>query len=275
MSGSRPNLTGYRRFGIMGLLLAVLAVLAATGLNHPPALAMQSGSTDNGPALAIQGGTPVSGPALAIQAGTPASGPALAIQSGSPDSGPALAIQDDAPASEPAQAIQGDPSAGRPNIIVIMSDDQGWNDIGYHGSEILTPNLDRLAKEGVRFSQFYAYSTCSPSRVALLTGQHPAALGVFGPLGETTEVQPKDVLLPFGLQEAGYSTHISGKWHIGDRPEHRPLRHGFTTSYDYLRGQIDPWTHRYKFGDYVTWHRNDHYIEETGHVTELITDRSD
>ena len=228
MSGSRPNLTGYRRFGIIGLLLAVLA---ATGLNHPSALAIQ----DDAPALAIQDGTSATGPAL---------------------------------------TMQGDPSAGRPNIIVIMSDDQGWNDIGYHGSEILTPNLDRLAKEGVRFSQFYAYSTCSPSRVALLTGQHPAALGVFGPLGETTEVQPKDVLLPFGLQEAGYSTHISGKWHIGDRPEHRPLRHGFTTSYGYLRGQIDPWTHRYKFGDYVTWHRNDHYIEETGHVTELITDEA-
>src|SRR5690625_4079671 len=151
MSGSRPNLTGYRRFGIIGLLLAVLA---ATGLNHPSALAIQ----DDAPALAIQAGTP---------------------------------------ASEPAQAIQGDPSAGRPNIIVIMSDDQGWNDIGYHGSEFLTPNLDRLAKEGVRFSQFYASAPCAPCRVALLTGQRPAALVVFGPLGETTEVQPKDMPLPF------------------------------------------------------------------------------
>src|SRR5690625_5117704 len=134
MSGSRPNLTGYRRFGIIGLLLAVLA---ATGLNHPPA---------------------------------------LAIQSGSPDSGPALAMQDDTPATGPALTMQGDPSAGKPNIIVIMSDDQGWNDIGYHGSALLTTNLDRLATAGVRVSQRYAYSTCAPSRVALLTLQHARAL---------------------------------------------------------------------------------------------------
>lgn len=162
----------------------------------------------------------------------------------------------------------------RPNVIVILSDDQGWNDIGYHGSDVLTPNLDRLAAEGVRLNQFYAYSTCSPTRVALLSGQHPAAFNVFGPLGSTTDVEPSDLLLPFGLQEANYSTHISGKWHIGDTPEHRPLRHGFTTSYGYLRGQIDPYTHRYKFGDYVTWHRNDHFIEEDGHVTDLITDEA-
>ncbi|MEX0994508.1 MAG: sulfatase-like hydrolase/transferase, partial [Balneolaceae bacterium] len=148
------------------------------------------------------------------------------------------------------------------------------NDIGYHGSDVQTPNLDRLAAEGTRLNQYYAYSTCSPTRVALLTGQHPAIFNVFGPLGATTEVRPEDMHLPFGLLEAGYSTHISGKWHIGDKPEHRPLSHGFTTSYGYLRGQIDPYTHRYKFGDYVTWHRNDHFIEEDGHVTNLITDEA-
>src|SRR5690625_3191163 len=170
MSGSCPNLTGQCRFGIMGLLLALLA---ATGLNHSPA-------------EEIQDVTPANELAQAMQDGTSASKSAKAIQDVTPANELAQAMQDVTPASRTVQAMQADSSPARPNIIVIMSDDQGWNDIGYHGSEILTPNLDRLAKEGVRFSQFYAYSTCSPSRVALLTGQHPAALGVFGPLWETT-----------------------------------------------------------------------------------------
>ena len=72
----------------------------------------------------------------------------------------------------------------------------------------------------------------------------------------------------------GYRTHISGKWHIGETPEHRPLRYGFDASYGYLRGQIDPYTHRYKLGNHVTWHRNDEFVEERGHVTDLITDEA-
>lgn len=175
--------------------------------------------------------------------------------------------------SEPVTDVA-EPSESSPNVVVIVADDLGWNDIGYHGSMVETPNLDRLAEGGVRLNQFYAYSTCSPSRVALLTGQSPALFKVFGPLGSTTDVRPADMLLPFGLQESHYSTHISGKWHIGDTPDHRPLDHGFTTSYGYLRGQIDPYTHRYKYGDYVTWHRNDQFIEEDGHVTDLITDEA-
>lgn len=162
----------------------------------------------------------------------------------------------------------------QPNIIVIIADDLGWNDIGYNNEEIQTPNLDKLASGGIRFNQFYVYSTCSPSRVALQTGQNPARFNVFGPLGSTTEVKPQDMLLTFGLKEAGYNTHLSGKWHIGDEPNHRPLQYGYDSTYGYLRGQIDPYTHRYKYGNYVTWHRNDQFIEEEGHVTKLITDEA-
>ncbi|MPY88697.1 MAG: sulfatase-like hydrolase/transferase [Luteitalea sp.] len=165
-------------------------------------------------------------------------------------------------------------AAVRPNIVFILSDDQGWNDIGYNGSRIATPNLDRLAAEGVRLKQHYVSPTCSPTRVALLTGRNPARFNVFTPLGATTDVTPQDVHLPIALQALGYSTHISGKWHIGETPEHRPLRYGFTTSYGYLRGQIDPYTHRYKVGNHVTWHRNDEFVEEDGHVTRLITDEA-
>ncbi|MDY0166598.1 MAG: sulfatase-like hydrolase/transferase [Thermoguttaceae bacterium] len=159
----------------------------------------------------------------------------------------------------------------RPNIVIVLADDLGWNDVGYHGSDIRTPHIDALAAGGARFEQHYVAPVCSPTRVGLLTGRNPAHFGVFGPLGATTLVRPADVRLPFALRELGYTTHIAGKWHIGELPEHRPLLHGFTTSYGYLRGQIDPYTHRYKFGDHVTWHRNDEFIDECGHVTDLIT----
>jgi arylsulfatase A-like enzyme len=174
-------------------------------------------------------------------------------------------------ASGTAQAAEPD---RKPNIVFILADDQGWADIGYHGSDIKTPNLDRLAAEGARLNWHYVYTTCSPTRVGLLTGRCPSRFGVLSPLGATTKVTPADVQLPQQLRRLGYGTHISGKWHIGELPEHRPLRHGFDTSYGYLRGQIDPYTHRYKFGDHETWHRNDEFIEEAGHVTELITDEA-
>jgi len=162
----------------------------------------------------------------------------------------------------------------RPNIVMILPDDIGWNDVGYHGSQIRTPNIDALAAGGTRFQQHYVSPTCSPTRAGILTGRNPAHFNVLGPLGQTTEVRPEDMRLTFGLRAAGYRTHIVGKWHIGDVPENRPLNYGFDTSYGYLRGQIDPYTHRYKHGDYVTWHRNDEFIEERGHVTDLITEEA-
>lgn len=161
----------------------------------------------------------------------------------------------------------------RPNIVFILADDLGWRDIGYHQSDIKTPHLDRLAAGGIRLDQHYVYPVCSPTRVGLLTGRGPSRFGVLTPLGDK-QVLPHDLLtLPRGLQEAGYATHISGKWHIGSVPAARPLHYGFNTTYGYLRGQVDPYTHRYKNGD-RTWHRNDQLIEEEGHVTDLITDEA-
>lgn len=159
----------------------------------------------------------------------------------------------------------------RPNVIFILADDLGWADVGYHGSEIRTPNLDRLAAAGARLQRHYVYPTCSPTRVALLSGRFPSRFGVLIPLASTTKMKGADARLPQELRQLGYRTHLSGKWHIGETPEHRPLGYGFDTTYGYLRGQIDPYTHRYKTGDHVTWHRNDEFIEEDGHVTDLIT----
>ncbi len=179
-----------------------------------------------------------------------------------------VAAEERSAADEPASA------GAKPNVVVILADDLGWNDVGYHGSDIRTPNIDGLAAGGARFSQHYVAPVCSPTRVGLLTGRNPAHFGVVAPLAATTRVRPSDMRLPFALQELGYTTHIAGKWHIGEAPEHRPLQNGFTTSYGYLRGQIDPYTHRYKFGDHVTWHRNDEFLDECGHVTDLITEEA-
>jgi len=164
-------------------------------------------------------------------------------------------------------------AADRPNIVFILADDLGWHDIGYHQSDVMTPHIDRLAAGGIRLNQHYVYPVCSPTRVGFLTGRGPSRFGVLTPLGDK-KVLPHDLLtLPRGLQRAGYSTHISGKWHIGAEPDARPLHYGFDTTYGYLRGQVDPYTHRYKNGD-RTWHRNDKLIEEEGHVTDLITNEA-
>jgi arylsulfatase A-like enzyme len=163
---------------------------------------------------------------------------------------------------------------GRPNIVFILADDLGWADIGYQSPDTRTPNLDRLAAEGVRLNRHYVYPTCSPTRVGLISGRYPSRYNVLGPLGATTLMPGGDAHLPQELRNLGYSTHISGKWHIGETPENRPLRYGFSTTYGYFRGQIDPYTHRYKHGNHVTWHRNDEFVEEDGHVTRLITDEA-
>lgn len=172
----------------------------------------------------------------------------------------------------PAQAAE---NVDRPNVLMIVTDDQGWNDIGYHNSEIITPNMDQLAKSGIRLERHYVYPTCSPTRCALLTGQCPSRFGILGPIaGKSKQAIPSDVLtLPRLLKKVNYETHISGKWHLGLRPEVGPTKYGFDSSYGYLHGQIDPIRHLYKFGD-RTWHRNDKLMEEEGHVTDLITNEA-
>ena len=160
----------------------------------------------------------------------------------------------------------------RPNIIILLPDDLGWHDVGYHGSEINTPTIDRMAAQGVEFDQFYVYPTCSPTRASLLTGRPPSRFGIFTPVGgPSARALPRDVVTLAGLlRRNGYDTAITGKWHLGEKPEVGPLQYGFRYSYGYFHGQIDPYTHRYKFGN-ITWHRNDEYIDEEGHATDLIT----
>lgn len=160
-----------------------------------------------------------------------------------------------------------------PNIIIIIPDDLGWSDVGYYGSEIKTPNIDQLAKTGIRLDQHYVMPTCTPTRVSLITGRYPSRYGVTGP--DYGEVIPlSDPTLPALLKKNNYATSLVGKWHMGS-PPYTPLKYGFDTSYGYLDGQIDPYTHNYKNDsqdeNMRSWHRQDKYLEEKGHATDLIT----
>ena len=138
-------------------------------------------------------------------------------------------------------AAGGAPNRQQPNIILIMADDLGFSDIGCYGSEIATSHLDKLAKEGLRFSQFYNASRSCPTRASLLTGlyQHQAGVGdMMNNLGHPSYqgyINTSCVTLAEVLKSAGYSTFMSGKWHVGNRPETLPVRRGF----DRYFGNVD------------------------------------
>ena len=163
----------------------------------------------------------------------------------------------------------------KPNIVFIVSDDQGWRDIGYRNSQISTPHLDRLAKQGVKLEHHYVFPTCSPTRCAILSGRNPASFGILGPIGgESTQAMPRDIPnLATMLKSRGYVTALAGKWHLNLNIAQGPKHYGFDMSYGYLHGQIDPLLHDYKTGK-RTWHRDDVFVDETGHATDLIADEA-
>ncbi|MBD0834174.1 sulfatase-like hydrolase/transferase [Aestuariibaculum suncheonense] len=158
------------------------------------------------------------------------------------------------------------------NVLVIIADDAGWNDVGYNGSEISTPNINSLANNGVKLNRFYANPTCSPSRVSLLTGMPSSRIGVVAPIsGKSNKTLPDSITtLPQALKKKNYQNALFGKWHLGLDIYNGPNAFGFDYSYGFLHGQIDQYTHRYKNGD-ASWYRNDKMIEEEGHTTDLVT----
>ena len=158
----------------------------------------------------------------------------------------------------------------KPNIVFIIADDLGWADVAFHGGNAPTPNLDKLAKEGLELTQHYVAPVCSPTRAGLLTGRCWSRFGVTSPQNELA--LPSDtVTLPRALKEAGYDTCLSGKWHLGSKPEWGPNHYGFDHSYGSLAGGVGPWNHFYKKGPFsTTWHRNEQLIVDEGHVTDLI-----
>jgi len=134
----------------------------------------------------------------------------------------------------------------RPNIILIMADDMGFSDIGCYGSEVPTPNLDRLAANGLKLRSFYNAGRCCPTRTSLLTGQYPHAAGmglmvtfydqkiVPGPYQGFLD--PKIPTVAEHLRKAGYHTYMTGKWHVGERQEHWPLKRGFEQYFGLISG---------------------------------------
>lgn len=133
-----------------------------------------------------------------------------------------------------------------PNIVIVFADDLGYGDLGCNGaSPSHTPNLDRMAKQGVRFTDFYvAQPVCSASRTALLTGCYPNRLGIHGALGPSSKIgiSAEETTIAEVLKSKGYATAAVGKWHLGHRPEFLPTRHGFD-EYLGLPYSNDMWPH--------------------------------
>ncbi len=167
-------------------------------------------------------------------------------------------------------------AADKPNIVFLLADDLGWSDVGFHGSEIKTPNIDRLAAGGAKLEAFYVQPVCSPTRAALMTGRYPMRHGLqvgvvrpwaqYGlPLEERTLAQ--------ALSEAGYFTAICGKWHLGHfQRAYLPTSRGFAHQYGHYNGALDYFTHIRDGG--FDWHRNDQVNRDEGYTTTLLGDEA-
>ena len=159
-----------------------------------------------------------------------------------------------------------------PNIVYLLADDLGWKDVGFHGSEIKTPYLDRLAAAGTRLEQFYVMPLCTPTRASFLTGRYPIRYGL-----QTGVNRPwadwglplEERLLPQRLKEAGYETALVGKWHLGASARaYLPTQRGFDHQYGHYCGAIDYFAHDRDGG--FDWHRDDKVNRDEGYSTNLI-----
>lgn len=163
-------------------------------------------------------------------------------------------------------------AAQKPNVVYIVSDDLGWKDVGFHGSDIRTPALDKLAESGARLEQFYAQPMCTPTRAALMTGRYPFRYGLQTlviPSGHTYGLPTDEWLLPQALKEAGYQTAIIGKWHLGHAdPKYWPRQRGFDFQYGPLIGELDYFTHEQHH--VIDWYRDNKKLKEKGYTTTLL-----
>jgi arylsulfatase A-like enzyme len=169
--------------------------------------------------------------------------------------------------------------ARAPNILFILADDLGYGDLSCYGRpDYRTPNVDRLAREGLRFTSNYtAAAVCSPTRVALMTGRYPARLpiGLKEPLvyGDRVGLPPEHPTPASLLKAVGYVTALIGKWHLGFLPEHSPVRHGFDEFYGILGGAVDYFSHRAPPGP-LDLHEGNVTVDQAGYMTDLLTDRA-
>lgn len=163
-----------------------------------------------------------------------------------------------------------------PNIVYIIADDLGWADVGFHGSDIRTPNLDKLAETGVTFDEFYAQPMCTPTRAAFLTGRYPLRYGLQTgviPSPGSYGLALDEYLLPQVMKDAGYKTALVGKWHLGHaKVEYWPKQRGFDTFYGALVGEIDHFKHS-SHGE-KDWYRDNKPLEESGFDNTLFGDEA-
>jgi arylsulfatase A-like enzyme len=186
-----------------------------------------------------------------------------------------------APSSLLAQTGGG---AQRPNVVLIITDDAGYADFGSYGApDVRTPNVDGLARDGARMSDFYANgATCTPTRAALISGRYQQRFELEAPLGAQGQkdwergLRPTGRSLPQLLKNTGYATALVGKWHLGWRGEFSPTAHGFEYFFGFKSGFIDYYRHT-PGGDSplkADLFENDKVIQLQGYMTDLITERS-
>jgi arylsulfatase A-like enzyme len=175
-----------------------------------------------------------------------------------------------------AAAVAADRPAKPPHVVFFLADDLGWSDVGFHGGEIRTPNIDRLAAGGARLEAFYVQPVCSPTRAALMTGRYPMRMGL-----QVGVIRPhaqyglplEERMLPQALRDAGYTTAICGKWHLGlHEPAYLPTHRGFDHQYGHYVGALDYFTHERDGG--FDWHRNDKVCRDEGYTTVLLGDEA-
>lgn len=175
----------------------------------------------------------------------------------------------------------------KPNVIIIMTDDQGYGDLSCMGAtDFRTPHLDKMASEGIRFSSMYSASpVCSPSRAALLTGRYPGNAGVRAILAghrRASGLTPEVPTIATALKKLGYTTGISGKWHLGLKDECRPNANGFDEFNGFLAGCVDYYSHIFYWGmaDGATnpthdlWQDDKEIYDNGEYMTERITKKS-
>lgn len=166
----------------------------------------------------------------------------------------------------------------KPNILIILTDDQGYHDVSYYGTEDLqTPNIDALRKDGMRFDNFLTNSpVCAPTRAALLSGRYPDRVGVpglirFHPENNWGYLDPKTVLLPQKLKEANYHTAHIGKWNLGLESPNLPNQKGFDLFHGWLEDMMDDYVIKRRHGKNFM-RLNDQVIDPPGHATDLFTE---
>ncbi|MCR8635826.1 sulfatase [Paenibacillus radicis (ex Xue et al. 2023)] len=167
---------------------------------------------------------------------------------------------------------------GRPNIIIIVADDMGYGDPSCYGGWINTPNIDSLAAEGLKFTDFHSSgAVCSPTRAGLLTGRYQQRSGIDGVITAAAHrhlgLQPHEITLSKLLKGEGYATAVFGKWHLGYDTKFNPVRHGFDKFIGYVAGNVDYISHVDQTGC-SDWWEGDTLVEEPGYVTHLVTKHS-